>query len=122
MVLVNRAERITVDAAVLVGKPIIIGTRSSSWISWGVVGPSSTRADIQACLAYAGGVLKSAWSTCFPSSEERRDAIRVERERPLIGSPVLACRGGMVCCPSRRRCAAVTTEQSLRGRKLNVGS
>jgi uncharacterized protein (DUF433 family) len=67
----NWTERITVDPNVLVGKPIIKGTRISVEFVVDLLGRGwtveqvlreydhLTRDDIQACLAYAGEVLKS---------------------------------------------------------------
>jgi len=68
---VNWHERITVDPKVLVGKPVIKGTRISvefvidllgrGWTAEQVLREYDhlTPEDIQACLAYAGDVLKS---------------------------------------------------------------
>jgi len=67
----NWSERITVDPSILVGKPIIRGTRMSVEFIVDLLGRGwtveevlreydhLTPADIQACLAYAGEVLKS---------------------------------------------------------------
>ena len=67
----NWHERITVDPKVLVGKPVIKGTRISvefvidllgrGWTAEQVLREYDhlTPEDIQACLAYAGDVLKS---------------------------------------------------------------
>lgn len=67
----NWSERITIDPDVLVGKPIIQGTRISvelvvdlmgrGWTVDQILGEYDhlTREDIQACLAYAGDLLKS---------------------------------------------------------------
>jgi len=67
----NWRERITVDPQVLVGKPIIRGTRISvefvidllgrGWSVERVLAEYDhlTPGDVQACLAYAGDVLKS---------------------------------------------------------------
>jgi uncharacterized protein (DUF433 family) len=64
-------ERITVDAKVLAGKPIIKGTRISVEFVVDLLGRGWTveqvlreydhlsAEDIQACLAYAGDILKS---------------------------------------------------------------
>jgi len=69
--MVNWKERITVDPGVLVGKPIIKGTRISVEFVVDLLGRGwtveqilqeydhLTREDIQACLAYASDVLKS---------------------------------------------------------------
>ncbi len=62
-------ERVAVDPAVLVGKPVVKGTRlaveliiellANGWSSEEIVEsyPGITMEDIQACLAYAHGVL-----------------------------------------------------------------
>ncbi len=67
----NWKDRITVDPAVLAGKPIIKGTRISVEFIVDLLGRGWTvehilqeydhlaREDIQACLAYASEVLKS---------------------------------------------------------------
>ena len=64
-------ERITVDPEVLVGKPVIRGTRiavefivdllARGWTTEEILAEYDhlTREDIQACLAYASEVLKS---------------------------------------------------------------
>ncbi len=64
-------ERITVDAKVLAGKPIIKGTRMSVEFVIDLLGRGwtveqvlheydhLTPEDVQACLAYAGDVLRS---------------------------------------------------------------
>jgi uncharacterized protein (DUF433 family) len=68
---VDWKERITVDAKVLAGKPIIRGTRISVELVIDLLGRGWSveqllqeydhikPEDIQACLAYAGDVLKS---------------------------------------------------------------
>jgi uncharacterized protein (DUF433 family) len=68
---VNWEDRITVDAKILVGKPIVVGTRiavefvvdllARGWSVEKIIGEYDhlTPADIQACLAYARDVLKS---------------------------------------------------------------
>jgi uncharacterized protein (DUF433 family) len=68
---VNWQDRIIVDASVLVGKPIIKGTRISVEFVVDLLGRGWTvdqvlqeydhliTEDIQACLAYASDVLKS---------------------------------------------------------------
>lgn len=68
---VNWIERITVDPEVLAGKPIIKGTRISVEFVVELLGRGATvtdileeydhitAEDIQACLAYAGELLKS---------------------------------------------------------------
>lgn len=67
----NWESRITVDPAVLAGKPIIRGTRIAvefvvellgrGWSNEQILREYDhlTQADIQACLAYAGELLKS---------------------------------------------------------------
>ena len=64
-------ERITVDPKILVGKPVVKGTRLSvefiiellaqGWSEAEVVRnyPGLTSDDIKACLAYAGEMIKS---------------------------------------------------------------
>ena len=64
-------DRIAVDPEVLVGKPVIKGTRlavefiidllAQGWTEADIVGnyPGVTRQDIQACLAYASTMLKA---------------------------------------------------------------
>jgi uncharacterized protein (DUF433 family) len=63
--------RIVVDPRILVGKPVILGTRisvehvvdlmSQGWSEDQVIAEYDhlTRADVRACLAYAGAVLRS---------------------------------------------------------------
>jgi uncharacterized protein (DUF433 family) len=75
----NWQERITVDPNVLVGKPIIKGTRISvefvidllgrGWTTEQILGEYEhlTAADLQACLAYASDVLKSERVYLLPS-------------------------------------------------------
>jgi len=75
----NWTERITIDPKVLVGKPIIKGTRISVEFVVDLLGRGwtveqilkeydhLTPADIQACLAYAGDVLKSERVYVLPS-------------------------------------------------------
>jgi uncharacterized protein (DUF433 family) len=70
-VVMNWQERITVDPNVLVGKPIIKGTRIAvefvvdllgrGWTMEQILSEYDhlTAADIQACLAYASEILKS---------------------------------------------------------------
>ena len=67
----NWKERITIDPKVLVGKPVIKGTRLSvefvidllgrGWTTEQILQEYDhlTPEDIQACLAYAGEVLKA---------------------------------------------------------------
>ncbi|MBI5485902.1 MAG: DUF433 domain-containing protein [Deltaproteobacteria bacterium] len=64
------AERIALDPAVLAGKPVVKGTRlgvefiidllAQGWSVEGVLRnyPGLVREDVQACLAYAGEVLR----------------------------------------------------------------
>jgi uncharacterized protein (DUF433 family) len=71
MAQMNWQERITVDPQILVGKPIIRGTRIAVEFVVDLLGQGWTREqilaefdhltaeDIQACLAYASDVLKS---------------------------------------------------------------
>jgi len=67
----NWRDRITLDPKILVGKPIVRGTRISvefvvdllgrGWTTEQILSEYDqlTRDDVQACLAYAGDVLKS---------------------------------------------------------------
>lgn len=71
-------ERITLDPAVLVGKPVVKGTRlavefiidllAQGWAVEDVLRnyPGITREDIQACLAYASEILHG--EKVFPRS------------------------------------------------------
>ncbi|MGA2619155.1 MAG: DUF433 domain-containing protein [Thermoguttaceae bacterium] len=73
-------ERITVDPSVLVGKPIVMGTRISVEFVIDLLARGWTTAqvlreydhlkpeDIQACLAYANDVLKSEKVYLLPTS------------------------------------------------------
>jgi uncharacterized protein (DUF433 family) len=73
-------DRITIDANVLAGKPIIKGTRMSVEFVIDLLGRGWTTAqvlreydhlttdDIQACLAYASDVLKSEKVNLLPTS------------------------------------------------------
>lgn len=66
----NRQDRIVIDPGILVGKPVVKGTRlavefiidllAQGWPEAEILRnyPGLTREDIQACLAYAGRVLK----------------------------------------------------------------
>jgi uncharacterized protein (DUF433 family) len=75
----NWQERITVDPKVLVGKPIIKGTRISvefvvdllgrGWTTEQILHEYDhlTATDVQACLAYASDVLKSERVYLLPS-------------------------------------------------------
>jgi uncharacterized protein (DUF433 family) len=72
-------ERITVDPNVLVGKPVIKGTRIAVEFVIDLLGRGWTREeilkeydhltplDIQACLAYAGEILKSEQVYLLPA-------------------------------------------------------
>ncbi len=65
----NWQDRIIVDPNILVGKPVIKGTRiavefildlmAQGWTEENILGsyPGLTRDDLQACLAYASAVL-----------------------------------------------------------------
>ena len=67
----NWEERIVIDPEILVGKPVIKGTRLSveiiidllaqGWSEGDVLRnyPGLTHADIQACLSYAGDILRA---------------------------------------------------------------
>ena len=75
----NWQDRIVIDPNVLVGKPVIKGTRISVEFTVDLLGRGwtveqilkeydhLTREDIQACLAYAGEVLKSERVYLVPS-------------------------------------------------------
>jgi uncharacterized protein (DUF433 family) len=77
----NWQDRIVVDPGVLVGKPIIKGTRlavefiidllAQGWDEAEILRnyPGLTRQDIQACLAYAGMVLKTEKVYTFAMTE-----------------------------------------------------
>jgi uncharacterized protein (DUF433 family) len=66
----NWRDRIVIDPEILVGKPVVKGTRlavefvidllAQGWTEAEILAnyPGLTREDIQACLAYAGTVLK----------------------------------------------------------------
>ncbi|MBL7063331.1 MAG: DUF433 domain-containing protein [Anaerolineae bacterium] len=66
----NRQDRIVIDPGILVGKPVVKGTRlavefiidllAQGWAEAEILRnyPGLTQEDIQACLAYAGMVLK----------------------------------------------------------------
>lgn len=72
-------ERITIDPTVLAGKPIVKGTRMAVEFVIDLLGRGwsvervlreydhLTAADVQACLAYAGDVLKSERVYLTPS-------------------------------------------------------
>jgi uncharacterized protein (DUF433 family) len=67
----NWQERITVDPGIMVGKPVVKGTRlavefivdllAQGWSETEVLQnyPGLTREDIQACLSYASAILKA---------------------------------------------------------------
>ena len=64
-------DRITIDPEILVGKPVVAGTRlavefiiellANDWAETDILRnyPGLTHQDIQACLAYASGALKA---------------------------------------------------------------
>jgi uncharacterized protein (DUF433 family) len=64
-------DRITIDPEILVGKPVVTGTRlavefiiellANDWAETDILRnyPGLTHQDIQACLAYASGALKA---------------------------------------------------------------
>ena len=74
-------DRIVIDPGILVGKPIVKGTRlavefiidllAQGWTGEEILRnyPGLTREDIQACLAYAGMVLKIEKVYSFALSE-----------------------------------------------------
>jgi uncharacterized protein (DUF433 family) len=78
--IVSWQDRITIDSNVVVGKPIIKGTRISvefvidllgrGWTTEQVLQEYDhlTREDVQACLAYASEVLKSEKVYLLPTS------------------------------------------------------
>lgn len=73
-------ERIIIDPKILTGKPVIRGTRlavefiiellGEGWTELEILRnyPGISHADIQACLAYAGNVLKSERVYAFSST------------------------------------------------------
>ncbi len=73
-------ERIVIDPGILVGKPVIKGTRlavefiidllAQGWSEQDIVQnyPGLTREDIHACLAYASEILKVEKVYAFPLS------------------------------------------------------
>lgn len=81
----NWQDRITVDPKILVGKPIVKGTRIAVEFVIDLLGRGwtvervlqeydhLTREDIQACLAYAGDTLKSERVYLLPT--ERNGAL-----------------------------------------------
>ena len=76
----NWQERIVIDPRILVGKPVIKGTRLSvefiidllaqGWTEKDVLQnyPGITRQDIQACLSYASETLKVERVYLFPAA------------------------------------------------------
>lgn len=76
----NWKERIVIDPGILVGKPVIKGTRlavefiidllAQGWTEKDILRnyPGITREDIQACLAYASETLKVEKVYAFPQS------------------------------------------------------
>ena len=77
----NRQDRIVIDPEILVGKPVVKGTRlavefiidllAQGWTEAEILRnyPGLTREDIQACLAYAGMVLKTERVYTFAMAE-----------------------------------------------------
>ena len=77
----NRQDRIVIDPGILVGKPVVKGTRlavefiidllAQGWPEAEILRnyPGLTREDIQACLAYAGMVLKTERVYAFAMAE-----------------------------------------------------
>ncbi len=77
----NRQDRIVIDPRILVGKPVVKGTRlavefiidllAQGWPEAEILRnyPGLTREDIQACLAYAGMVLKTERVYTFAMAE-----------------------------------------------------
>ncbi|OGO33877.1 MAG: antitoxin [Chloroflexi bacterium RBG_16_57_11] len=77
----NWRERIIIDPQILVGKPVIKGTRlavefiiellAQGWSEAEILRnyPGLTREDIQACLAYASYTLKSEKVYLFSNTE-----------------------------------------------------
>ena len=77
----NRQDRIVIDPEILVGKPVVKGTRlavefiidllAQGWTEAEILRnyPGLTREDIQACLAYAGMVLKTERIYTFAMAE-----------------------------------------------------
>lgn len=88
----NPSDRIVIDPAILVGKPIIRGTRLSVEFVVGLLGdgwaeadvlrsyPNITHEDVAACLRYAGEILRGDTSV---------DALRSSRPA-FQGSGLLA--------------------------------
>jgi uncharacterized protein (DUF433 family) len=77
----NKQDRIVIDPGILVGKPVVKGTRlavefiidllAQGWPEAEILRnyPGLTREDIQACLAYAGIVLKTERVYTFAMAE-----------------------------------------------------
>jgi uncharacterized protein (DUF433 family) len=75
----NPQDRIIIDSSILLGKPVIKGTRlavdfvidllAQGWAEAEILKnyPGLTREDIQACLAYASSVLRSEKVYAFRS-------------------------------------------------------
>ena len=80
--MVDWKERIIIDSKILVGKPVIKGTRlavefiidllAQGWTEQDILRnyPGITREDIQACLAYASETLKIEKIYTFPFSDQ----------------------------------------------------
>jgi uncharacterized protein (DUF433 family) len=80
-------KSIVIDPAILVGKPVIKGTRLSvefiidllaqGWTKKDILTnyPEVTRRDIQACLTYASETLKIARGTLFPPFEDSSSGV-----------------------------------------------
>jgi uncharacterized protein (DUF433 family) len=79
--MMNWRDRITVDPGILVGKPVVKGTRlavefiidllAQGWTEPEILHnyPGLTREDIQACLVYASTVLKAERVYAFATPE-----------------------------------------------------
>jgi uncharacterized protein (DUF433 family) len=79
-IMVDWKDRIHINPEILVGKPVIKGTRlavefiidllAQGWTEEEILRnyPGITREDIQACLAYAGEVLRVERVYVFPSN------------------------------------------------------
>lgn len=94
-------NRITVNPNILVGKPIIVGTRIAVEFVMDLLGRGWTTEqilheydhltpeDIQACMAYAGDILKSESVYLLPP-EKPADAIPRRRKRSRQRDPGIA--------------------------------
>jgi len=79
--MMNKQDRIAIDPEILVGKPVVRGTRlavefiidllAQGWTEKEILRnyPSLSQEDIQACLRYASTVLKSEKVYVFPVPE-----------------------------------------------------